>query len=46
MSITAGTKSLSFDMTGACTPTYLRVLGLCDFDVTPFFPGCQFRLIP
>ena len=46
VSITAGTKSVSFDMTGACTPTYLRVLGLCDFDVTPFFAGCGFRLIP
>lgn len=42
----AGTKSLTFDMTGACTPTYLRVLGLCDFDVAPFFSGCRFRLIP
>jgi hypothetical protein len=46
VSITAGTKSLSFDMTGACTPTYMRVLGLCDFDVSPFFAGCGFRSIP
>jgi hypothetical protein len=42
----AGTTSLTFDMTGACTPTYLRVLGLCDFDIAPFFTGCRFRLIP
>jgi hypothetical protein len=44
--VEAGTKSLTFDYTGACTPNYMRVLGLCDFAVTPFFPGCQFRLIP
>ena len=46
LNITAGTTSVTFDMTGACTPTYLRVLGLCDFTVTPFFSGCGFRLIP
>jgi hypothetical protein len=46
VSITAGTRSLSIDMTGACTPTYMRVLGLCDFAVTPFFSGCEFRLVP
>jgi hypothetical protein len=42
----AGTKSLSFDMGGACTPTYMRVMGLCDFDITPFFSGCRFRVLP
>ncbi len=46
VSITAGTTSLSIDMTGACTPTYMRVLGLCDFDVSTFFQGCGFRPIP
>jgi len=46
VNLEAGTKSLTFDTSGACTPTYLRVLGLCDFEVTPFFPGCQFRLLP
>jgi hypothetical protein len=44
--VEAGTTSLTFDYSGACTPTYMRVLGLCDFDVTVLFPGCQFRLIP
>jgi len=44
--VEAGTRSLTFDYTGACTPTYTRVLGLCDFAVTTFFPGCKFRLIP
>jgi hypothetical protein len=46
VSIEAGTTSVSFDMTGACTPTYLRVLGLCDFSVPTFFPGCGFRPVP
>jgi hypothetical protein len=44
--VTEGTKSLTFDTTGACTPFYLRVLGLCDFQVAPPVPGCGFRLIP
>ena len=46
VSLKAGTTSLTVDMTGACTPTYVRVLGLCDFDVTPLFSGCGFRAIP
>jgi hypothetical protein len=41
-----GTKSLTFDVSGACTPHYLRVLGLCGFALAPPFPGCKFRLIP
>jgi hypothetical protein len=45
VNVKAGTKSLTFDWSGACTPTYVRVLGLCDFDVTPFFSGCGFRTI-
>jgi hypothetical protein len=31
----AGTKSLKFDWSQATTPTYFRVVGLCDFDLTP-----------
>ncbi len=46
VTIPAGTRSLRFDMTGACTPTYMRVLGLCDFTISPFFTGCGFRSIP
>lgn len=46
VSLKAGTKSLEVDVSGACTPIYLRVLGLCDFTVTPFFAGCRFRTIP
>ncbi len=46
VSLPAGTTTLGFDMTGACTPTYTRVLGLCNFDVTTLFPGCGFRAIP
>lgn len=41
----AGTTKLEFDFAGACTPTYLRVLGLCEFEVTPFVPDCSFRTI-
>jgi hypothetical protein len=44
--VQAGTTSLTFDYSGACTANYMRVLGLCDFVVEPFFPGCQFRAIP
>jgi hypothetical protein len=32
-----GTKTLKFDFTGATTPTYMRVRGLCDFSRTPQF---------
>jgi hypothetical protein len=42
----AGTTELTFDYSGACTANYMRVLGLCDFVVEPFFKGCAFRLIP
>jgi hypothetical protein len=44
--VKAGTKSLTFDSSGACTPFYVRVLGLCDFVVVPPVTGCGFRLIP
>lgn len=42
----AGTTSLTFDFAGHCSPTYLRVLGLCEFEVTQFAAGCTFRVIP
>ena len=32
-----GTKTLKFDFTGAQTPTYMRVRGLCEFTRTPQF---------
>lgn len=31
----AGTKQLVVDNSNASTPTYIRVLGLCDFDLAP-----------
>jgi hypothetical protein len=31
----AGTKTLKVDHTNASTPTYIRILGLCDFDIQP-----------
>jgi hypothetical protein len=44
--VKAGTKSPLFDTSGACTPFYVRVLGLCDFQVVPPVTGCAFRVIP
>jgi hypothetical protein len=41
----AGTKSITVDVTGACTPIYLKMLGLCDFNIQPFYAGCGFRLL-
>ncbi len=43
--VKAGTKSLEFDSTNACTPWYMRVLGLCDFEPLPPMskPACAWR---
>jgi hypothetical protein len=48
VNIQAGTKSLKFDVSGGCTPWYVRVLGLCEFSFTPptTTPSCAFRTIP
>ena len=35
-----GTTQLTFDFGGVVSPMYLQVLGLCDFNVTPF-QGCH-----
>jgi hypothetical protein len=34
VSLPAGTVRFEFDYTGTDSPTYLRVLGLCDFDLS------------
>jgi len=34
LDLPAGTKKLTLDNTGAATPTYIRILGLCDFTLT------------
>jgi len=47
VNLKAGTKSLTFDVSGGCTPWYLQVLGLCEFTFTaPKNAGCRFRTIP
>jgi hypothetical protein len=46
VTVKTGTKSLTFDVSGGCTPHYLRVLGLCDFSWTAPIPGCAYRAIP
>jgi hypothetical protein len=46
VTLRAGTTALRADFTGVCSPIYLRVRGLCDFDVTPFTTGCTFRAVP
>ena len=35
VALPAGTKQLVIDNSNASTPTYIRVLGLCDFDLQP-----------
>jgi hypothetical protein len=46
VTLKAGTTALRADFTGVCSPIYLRVRGLCDFDVTPFATTCKFREVP
>ena len=42
VNLKAGTKSLTFDVSGGCTPWYLQVLGLCEFTFTePKNAGCK-----
>jgi hypothetical protein len=41
-----GTTQLTFDFTGTATPSYFRVLGLCDFDLSmPPSIGRKWRLV-
>ena len=44
----AGTKSLTFDFTQSNSPTYIRVIGLCDFNLTaaPVDNAFQWRRLP
>jgi hypothetical protein len=46
VTLRAGTTALKVDVSGSCTPIYLRVRGLCRFDVKPFYAGCGFRAVP
>jgi hypothetical protein len=42
----AGTTAIKVDFDGVCSPIYLRIRGLCQFDVKPFYAGCGFRVLP
>ncbi len=46
VTLKAGTTALKVDLSGVCSPIYLRVRGLCAFKVTPFYSGCGFRTLP
>ena len=41
-----GTTQLDFDYGPVTTPTYMKVLGLCDFNVTPFAGVRWFATVP
>jgi hypothetical protein len=48
VALPAGTTTLEVDNTGALTPTYVRILGLCDFDpmtAPPGLPAGQWRRV-
>jgi hypothetical protein len=44
--VTAGTKSLKVDFGGVVSPMYIQVLGLCDFDVSPFSEDVSWSAVP
>ena len=46
VTLRAGTTALRADFSGVCSPIYLRVRGLCDFEITPFSTDCKFRKVP
>jgi hypothetical protein len=45
LDVKQGTKSLTVSFTGVCSPMYLQVLGLCDFDV-PSYPNGWWAAVP
>lgn len=46
LDLPTGTTRLTFDFSNATTPTYIRVLGLCDFDLQPPAPvNRKWRLV-
>jgi hypothetical protein len=44
--VRAGTTQLDFDFGAVTTPMYIRVLGLCDFRVTPFTHAAWWQPVP
>jgi hypothetical protein len=41
-----GTTQLTFDFGQVTSPMYMRVVGLCDFDVTPFANAAWWEAVP
>jgi hypothetical protein len=46
LNLEAGTISLAFNFSGVVSPMYLQVLGLCDFNVTPFAFAVWWQAVP
>jgi hypothetical protein len=46
LNLTQGTTKLTFDFGGVVSPMYLQVLGLCDFDLTPFSESKWYQAVP
>jgi len=46
LNVPGGTKQLTFDFSGVTSPMYLQVLGLCDFDLTPYANASSWQAVP
>jgi hypothetical protein len=46
LGVREGTREIRFDFGAVTTPMYIEVLGLCDFDVTPYSHAAFWRAIP
>jgi hypothetical protein len=46
LELRAGTTELTFEFANVSTPMYIRVLGLCDFNVTPVPGVLWFSMVP
>ena len=46
LDVRPGTTELDFDFGAVTSPMYIRVLGLCDFAVTPFAAAAWWRAVP
>lgn len=44
--VTQGTSQLTFNFSGVVSPMYIQVLGLCDFNVTPFASATWWQAVP
>jgi hypothetical protein len=46
LDVREGTRELDFDFGAVTTPMYIQVLGLCDFDVSPYSHAAFWRAVP